>query len=106
MPQQIIALALIIFFLIKLFRQRKKNIISINEFRFWLGFWSISAIAIVFIKELDKLLKALGFSASGINFLAYTSILILFYLVFRLRLKIVKIEKDITKIIRDEALNK
>lgn len=106
MPQQIIALALIVFFLIKLLKQKKKNIITINEFRFWLAFWSLSALAILFIKDLDKLLKALGFTASGINFLAYSSILVLFYLIFRLRLKLVKIEKDITTIIRNEALKK
>lgn len=106
MPQQIIALALIILFALKLFKQKKKNIITTNEFRFWLSFWVVSAMAIIFIKEIDQILKSLGFTASGINFLAYTSILILFYLIFRLRLKIVKIEKDITKIIRDEALKK
>jgi hypothetical protein len=47
-----------------------------------------------------------GFSASGINFLAYLAILILFYLNFRLRLKVEKMDKDITAVARKIALDK
>lgn len=106
MWQQIFALILIIFFIWRLVAQKKKKQIGYNEFILWLSFWLFGALAIIFIKQLDKLLAYLGFSSPGINFLLYIAILILFYFIFKMRLKIAKLEKQLTKIVRHLALKK
>ncbi len=106
MWQQIIALLFILFFLLRLIQQKKNKDLKQNEFNLWLAFWSIGAVAILFIKQIDKLVASLGFSGAGINFLLYLSLFTLFYLVFKLRLKIAKIESQLTKIVREIALNK
>jgi hypothetical protein len=106
MWQQIIALILILFFLSNLIKQRKNRDLKKNEFILWLSFWSLGALAIIFIKELDKLVANLGFSGTGINLLLYLSLFTLFYLVFRLRLKIAKLDNQITKIVREITLNR
>jgi small membrane protein len=106
MWQQIIALALIIIFISNLFKQKNKKEIGSNEFNLWLIFWFLGALAILFIKELDKLVQQLGFSGAGINFLLYLAIIILFYFIFKLRLKIAKMDKEITKIVKEIALKK
>lgn len=104
MPQQIIALIIIAFFLARLYWQKQKNYISANEFLFWLIFWILAAILITALKFIDRLVAGLGFSGSGIEVLLYLSIAVLFYFLFRLRLKLEKIEKDITKIVKEIAL--
>lgn len=104
MLQQIIALIVIAFFLARLFWQKQKNYIGFNEFLFWFIFWLVSAVLIISLKFIDKLVSGLGFSGSGIEVLLYLSVAILFYFVFRLRLKLEKIEKDITKIVKNIAL--
>ncbi len=104
MLQQIIALIIIAFILARLFWQKQKQQINANEFIFWLIFWLISAGAIILLKWIDKLVLVLGFSSSGINFLIYLGIVLLFYLIFKLRLRLEKIERDLTKIIREIAL--
>ena len=91
MIQQLIALIIILFFLGRLFWQKKKNVISLNEFVFWLFFWIVSIVAILCIKTIDKLVAGLGFSSSGINVLFYVGTIILFYLFLRLRLRLEKI---------------
>jgi len=106
MLQQIIALIIIAFFLARLFWQKQKKQINANEFIFWLVFWLLAAAAIVFLKLIDKLVSSLGFSGSGIDILFYIAIIILFYLIFKLRLRLVKIEKDITKLVRNIAIKK
>jgi len=106
MTQQIIALLFIILFVLRLYQQRKKKQINGNEFLFWLSFWSLGAIAIIFIKQLDALLAQLGFSSGGINFLLYLAVLSLFYFIFKLRLKINKLEKNLTDLVREIALKK
>ncbi len=103
--QQIIALAIILLFIVKIAGLRRKEIIGKNELIFWLSFWIISAIAIVFIKNIDSFLSNLGFSASGINFLFYISVLLLFYFVFRLRLSIAKLDRSLTDLNRELAVN-
>lgn len=104
MLQQIIALIIIVWFIARLFWQKKKNYIGANEFLFWLIFWLIAAGLIISLKSIDRLVSGLGFSGSGIEVLLYLSVAMLFYLVFRLRLKFEKIEKDITKIVKNIAL--
>lgn len=106
MLQQIIALAIIAIFIIRLISQRRKQDIGRNEFLFWLFFWLAGSFAIIFIKQIDLLLQGLGFSGSGINFLFYLTVIILFYLVFKLRLSIAKMDSNITKISRKIGLDK
>lgn len=106
MFQQSIALIIIAFFLSRLYWQKQKKQIAPGEFVFWLVFWLIAALAIIFLKWIDKLVAGLGFSGSGIEVLLYLGIAVLFYFIFRLRLKLEKMEKDLTKIVREIAIKK
>lgn len=102
--QQIIALVIITLFLIKIIIQKRKSQINKTEFFFWLSFWFISFLAIVFIKEIDILLESAGVSASGINFIVYLSVLFLFYLIFKLRLSVAKLDRELTSLNRKIAI--
>ena len=104
MLQQTIALIIIASIIARLYWQKQKNYIGMNEFLFWLAFWILSAILIIALKFLDRFVADLGFSGSGIEVLLYLSVAVLFYFVFRLRLKLEKIEKDITKVVQNIAL--
>ena len=105
MLQQTIALIIIVFFISRLFWQKKNKQINNNEFKFWLIFWSLAGLAIIFLKKIDTLVASLGFSGKGIDILFYIAVIILFYFVIRLMLRIEKIEKNITKIVRKAALS-
>lgn len=104
--QQLLALIIIGFFVYRLISQKKKQKISGNEFYLWLTFWLGSGIAILFLKEVDKLAANLGFSASGINLLFYGAILVLFYFIFKLRLNLAKLDRDLTDLVREVTLLK
>lgn len=104
--QQLLALVVIGFFIYRLFKQRNKKQVGGNEFVLWLSFWIASALAILFLKKLDYLAASLGFSASGINILFYGAILILFYFIFKLRLRLAKLDRDLTDLTREVTLLK
>jgi len=106
MLQQIIALIIIAFLLARQFLAKKKSLISNYEFIFWLVFWLLATAAIILLKWIDQAVASLGFSGTGIEVLFYLGVVVLFYLIFKLRLKLEKIEKDITKIVREITLNK
>ena len=104
LPQQIITILIILVFVFKLFKQKQKAVISRNELIFWLFFWFLASIAIIFIKQIDYFLSSLGVSASGINFLFYLGVLVLFYFIFRLRLNLAKLDRQLTDLSRQIAI--
>jgi len=104
MIQQLLALFIVFSFLGRLILQKKRKKISAGEFIFWLVFWFLVLLAVVFLKYIDFFVASLGFSASGIDVLIYLAVAILFYFVFRLRIKLEKIERDITSIVREISL--
>lgn len=104
MLQQIIALIIILFFILRLINEKRKKKINQNEFNLWLAFWLLSAAAVIFIKQIDRLVAFFGFSGSGINFLIYLAVLGLFYLIFRLRLTVAKLDQNLTEVARQVTL--
>ncbi len=106
MLQQILALIVIAFFLLRLFRQKKKKEINGSEFLLWLIFWLLALGAIILIKQIDTLVAWLGFSGSAINVLVYLVVLALIYQVFRMRLTIAKMEKNISALNQALTLKK
>ncbi|PIR13220.1 hypothetical protein COV49_02905 [Candidatus Falkowbacteria bacterium CG11_big_fil_rev_8_21_14_0_20_39_10] len=106
MLQQVLALIIIAYFLARLFWQKQKGQINANEFLFWLLFWLLATTAIIGLKWIDRLVSGLGFSGSGIDVLFYIAVVVLFYLIFKVRLRQEKQEKEITKIVRKIALKK
>ena len=106
MLQQFIGIFIILFFLSRLFWQKKKKYISANEFIFWFIFWIVALLSIIFLKQIDKIVAQFGFSSSGIEILLYLATVMLFYFIFRLRLRFQKIEKQLTKITREISLKK
>ena len=99
------ALIIILFFLGRTYWQKRNNKISKIEFIFWFIFWFSAGLFIIFIKRIDSLVASLGFSASGIDVLSYLSIAVIFYLIFKIVIKIEKIEKNITEIVRNISIN-
>ncbi len=103
MLQSSIALVIIILFIFRLAWQNYHRQVTRAEYSFWLSFWFVSAMLILFIKDIDRLVAALGFSGSGIQILLYLAVALLFSQIFRLRLKMELMERNITKLTEDKA---
>jgi hypothetical protein len=102
--QQIIALLVIVFFLVKLSQQKHRSEITRFEFAIWLMFWLLAGLAVIFIKFIDRISSSLGFRALGIDLMVYMGIALLFYLVMKMRIRINQIDRNITKIVKHLAL--
>ena len=99
MLQKVLALIIIAFFLAKLLWQQHKRQLSWTEFFFWLIFWLLSAVAILMLDDVDRLVARLGFSGSGIDVVLYVGFALLLYFVFRLRMKIEKMDHQLTTLV-------
>ncbi len=104
MLQETIALVVIAFFILRVGWQAHRRQLPAAQFVFWLCFWIAGAILVLYLRALDSLAARLGFSSSGIEILLYVAVVAIFYYVFRLRLKIASLEKDLTAVIRTQAL--
>lgn len=104
MTQSLVAAIIILFFIAKLYWQKRKSAVSTGEFIFWLVFWLASLVLVLFLKQLDQLVASFGFSVSAIQVAVYLAIAVLFYFIFRVRLKLEKMEENLSKI--NEAVTK
>lgn len=100
MLQELIALLVIVGFIFRLSWQYHRGLVPKSQLVFWLIFWLLTIIAILNLKKLDALAENLGFSSSGIELLLYAAIAVIFYALFRLRLKTEKMEESITVLTR------
>ena len=79
--------------------------ISIKEFLFWTVIW-VAVILLVFLKDRLGFLTQLGLGGRPLDIIIYVSIVLIFYLMFRLYVKIDAAEQNITKIVREMAIKK
>ncbi len=105
MLQELIGLAVILIFLLRLGWQFYKDQIPKSQFIFWLAFWGVAGLLLLYIRSIDELAARLGFSSTGIQLLLYVAVAVIFYVIFRLRLKIATMEKEITELTRIAALS-
>ena len=102
---QIIAIIFSLFALSRVFLRAKDKKLSFFELLFWIGIWVSLIIVSTFPFLTSFFAKILGISR-GTDLILYGSVGILFYLVFRLYIKLEETEREITKLVRENALEK
>lgn len=83
-------------------RMRGKNI-SIGEFSFWSMIWSAVIVISIFPGLISGLSEIVGIGR-GTDLAIYVSIILLFYLMFRLYVKVDAHNREITKLVREIAI--
>ena len=85
-----------------IFRFRKGDITS-RELIIWLIFWLAVISAVLFPQKTDVVAQFLGVER-GADLLVYLSIITLFFIVFKIVVRLEKIDRDVTSIVRNKAL--
>ena len=102
---KIILILFVLFAVIKVALRYKDKNISLQEFILWTIFWFITAFLVVFPDVTSYAANLVGVGR-GVDLVIYIAIFILFYLMFRALVKLDKVEKDVTKVVRKAALEK
>jgi hypothetical protein len=100
---QIILIAFAVLALLRAFMQFRKGNLNLAWLLFWLLFWAAVGIAVLLPQTTDMLAAFVGVGR-GVDVVMDLSLIALFYLVFRLFIKLEKIERDITKLVRSISL--
>ncbi|MBT3297518.1 DUF2304 family protein [archaeon] len=80
----------------------KSKSISKLEFLFWLGIW-LTVIILGLLPNFTTFFSSILGIERGVDAIIYVSIIALFYLLFRLYVKVDEINLEITKLVRELA---
>ena len=100
---QVILLIFVLFVVSRTFLKLREKKLAIKWFLVWLFFWAAVAIVILRPNTASRLATLVGVTR-GVDLVLYISILALFYITFRILVKIEHIEQEITKVVREIAL--
>lgn len=102
---QFFTIIIVLYLLSRLGRQLKHKQITLVEALLWGLVWFGVGVVVLYPKLTDKAATLIGLqSAKGIDLVVYLAVGVVFYLVFRLFVRLEKIEHEITKLVRHLAL--
>ncbi len=100
---QVILIPIIGLFCLRLLYQVYKKQINFSQFITWLAVGLTAIVVIAYPKITSYLADRVGIGR-GVDLVIYVSILVIFYLLYRLLMRIEKMEKNITNLVRQDAL--
>ena len=103
LPFQLVAIIVAAFALSRVILRLKEKKITIKEFIFWAVIW-IVILVISSIPRIPDFFSSRFGIERGADFLIYLSIILLFYLLFRMYVKVEQMEQNITEVVRHVAI--
>ena len=104
-PIQIAALVVAVIHIARILSLWKSKKVPGKTAVFWFLIWFAVLFIVFATPAIDALSKPIGVGR-GIDLVVYISILILFYIIFQLNMKVDKLEREITRLVRESALKK
>ncbi|OGY51237.1 MAG: hypothetical protein A3J59_02670 [Candidatus Buchananbacteria bacterium RIFCSPHIGHO2_02_FULL_56_16] len=101
---QIFILAFILFVISRIIARFRLGDVTSRELTVWLIFWFLVGAATLAPQKTDVVARWVGVER-GADLLVYLSIMALFFIVFKIVVRLEKIDKDLTIIVRHAALN-
>jgi len=100
---QILVILFCLFAIVRVINKFKRRELKNLEFLMWLIFWIAVGVAFALPDALTYVANILGIGR-GADLVLYVMVVVVFYLMFRIFVRLEKLEKDITKIVRKEAI--
>lgn len=100
---QIMLLIIITIIILRLIAKKRSKELSGRQFSGWLLIWLLASVVVIWPDLTVWLANYVGIGR-GSDLVVYLAIIFLFYFVFRLLLRIEKMEKNLTKVVREETL--
>ncbi len=102
---QIVLVVFFLFILLKVFSRFRAGDLKSKEMVGWVIFWLLAVVVVVSPNSTLILAKVLGVGR-GVDAIIYLAMVLLFFLVFKIFVHLEKIERQMTKLVRQGALDK
>jgi hypothetical protein len=100
---QYFLILVILVILYRTFGRWRQGSLDFKAFIFWLCFWVLAGMVVIRPESTNFIANMLGVGR-GADMVVYLSIIFIFYLIFQITIKTEKIERNITKIVREMAI--
>lgn len=87
----------------RVFLRYRDDSVSLIGLIFWSLIW-IGFLIVLFIPETTEFIAAQFGVGRGVDVFLYAGIVILFYLIYRIYVKLESLEREITQVVREESL--
>jgi len=77
--------------------------LNLKDLIFWVGFWLVVGVIVVMPEVTSFWARIVGVGR-GVDLIVYLSIVLIFYIIFQITVKVERVERNITKIVRTLAL--
>ena len=84
--------------------RKKEGLLRFRGVFFWISFWILAAIAVLRPDLTTIIANYLGIGR-GTDLVVYASLAVMFFVLFRFHIKLEKINRQITKVVRQDALD-
>lgn len=102
---QILFIIFAIFAINSIWSRKKDQLLTTRGTWFWTLFWVVAIIAVAWPESTAMIANLFGIGR-GTDVVLYISVVTLFFLLFRLHIKLETINRNITEWVRKEALKK
>jgi hypothetical protein len=100
---QVVVTIFVLFAASRILLQYKNEHVGIGPLLFWLLIWGGVLVVVYWPDLIDRLASIFGVGR-GIDVLVYFSLVLLFYLIYRIYIHLENLERQITKLVRHDAL--
>lgn len=83
--------------------KKKQQILGKKATLFWISFWLLVMVLVWWPNALTVIANKFGIGR-GTDLVLYVSLVIIFFVLFKLNVKLEMINRDITKIVREKAV--
>lgn len=84
--------------------QFKKGVVTRRWLLFWILFWVVAGTVAALPQTADAVARLVGVGR-GADVVIYLSLVVIFYLIFRLYVKIEQVESEITRLVRKLSMD-
>ncbi len=100
---QIIFVAFSLLAIANVWKRKKDAELGLKGAWFWILFWLLADMAVLWPESTTLIANRFGIGR-GSDFILYIAIALIFFILFRLHVKIERMNRDITKVVRRDAL--
>ena len=84
-------------------KKKKDSLLSTAGMLFWVVFWLLAVVLVLWPNSTVAVANYLGIGR-GADLVLYVSLVVIFFILFKLHVKIESIGRDVTKVVRKESL--
>jgi len=101
---QILFSLFVLFAIVSVIKRKKEGLLGPKGTIFWIVFWLAALVAVLWPNALQVLAEYVGIGR-GVDLVIYVALVIVFYVLFKLNIKIEGLDRQLTKVVRKEALD-